>query len=364
MSFISNIFDWLRRKVDPLPRPKIYALIYYRLPVYEKEKILKQYRHLLIQGGVTKKIDGELMRLESSVAIESISIDRQQLCRIINIPVQNSIFLSSVNTKIPQCKIVSLPSYFDLKVDHVKILDEIKIHKVLMELKNSLSSLPNNCFSLYQNLTIEFFDKFFFKVNMRNAIFKNGIPGNMNKEHYLYPLLFGLECGIGLSFEKIYGGMIYLFSSEKTPRNKIEFLLILFTNQRTNRKLYSLSDFEPCPNRGKVISKNEVNESNSTCKKCGIKVESFNVYESIAVMNNPYSHENKGFTYQEVEADKSMQMKIKTRKDVKYVYGVLWKNKYLKIDNQGLTELSTYDNYLLWDGERLNIDNWGPGLDS
>ena len=46
MSFISNIFDWLWNKVNPLPRPKIYALIYYRLPVSEKEKILKQYRQL------------------------------------------------------------------------------------------------------------------------------------------------------------------------------------------------------------------------------------------------------------------------------------------------------------------------------
>src|SRR5690606_13576100 len=105
MSFISNIFDWLWNKVNPLPRPKIYALIYYRLPVSEKEKILKQYRQLPIQGGVTKKIDRELIQLENSVAIESISVDRQQLCRIIYIPVQNSIFLSSVNTELPQCKI-------------------------------------------------------------------------------------------------------------------------------------------------------------------------------------------------------------------------------------------------------------------
>ena len=101
MSFISNIFDWLRKKVDPLPRPKIYALIYHRLPVSEKEKILKHFRHLPIQGGATKKIDGELIQLESSVAIESISVDQQQFCRIIDIPVQNSIFLSSVNTELP-----------------------------------------------------------------------------------------------------------------------------------------------------------------------------------------------------------------------------------------------------------------------
>jgi len=364
MSFISNIFDWLWNKVNPLPQPKIYALIYYRLPVSEKEKILKQYRQLPIQGGVTKKIDRELIQLENSVAIESISVDRQQLCRIIYIPVQNSIFLSSVNTELPQCKITSLPSFFDLKVNQIEILDKVKNQKAVIEFKNRVSPLPSYCFSLHQNLTLKYFDDFFFKTNMRNVIFKNGIPNGNNREHYLYPLLFGLKYQAWLDFRVFFGGMIYLFSSEKSPKPKIEFLLILFTNQRTNRKLYYLSDFKPCPNRGKVISKNEVNESNSTCKKCGIKVESFNVYESIAVMNNPYSHENKGFTYQEVEADKSLQMKIKTRKDVKYVYGILWKNKYLKIDNQGLTELSPYDNYLLWDGEQLNIDNWGPGLDS
>lgn len=357
MSFISNIFDWLRKKVHPLPRPKIYALIYYRLPVSEKEKILKKFHHLPIQGGMTKKIDGEFMRLASSIIIESISVDRQQWCGIINIPVQSSISLSLVNTKIPQCKIESLPSIFDLKVNKIKILDGIKINKALIDIKKRISISSNSCFSLNQNLTIKYLDNFFFKTNMRNAIFNNGIPGDMNKEHYLYPLLFGLECGIGLSFEKLYGGMIYLFSGDKKPKPKIEFFLILFTNQRTNRKLYSLSDFKPCPNRGRVISKNEVNESNSTCKKCGIKVESFNVYESIAIMNNPYSHENKGFTYKEVEVDKSVQMKIKNRKDVKYVSGVLWRNKYLKIDNQGLTEHSTYDNYLLWDGEQLIVEN-------
>jgi hypothetical protein len=357
MSFISNIFDWLWNKVNPLPRPKIYALIYYRLPVSEKEKILKQYRQLPIQGGVTKKIDGELMRLESSVAIESISIDRQQLCRIINIPVQNSIFLSSVNTELPQCKITSLPSYFDLKVDHVKILDEIKIHKVLMELKNSLSSLPNNCFSLHQNLTIEFFDNFFFKVNMRNAIFKNGIPNERDREHYLFPLFYGLEYRCRLGFKKIYGGMIYLLSSEKTPKNNIEFLLILFTNKRTNRKLYSLSDLKPCPNRGRTLNKNEVNESNSTCKRCGTKLGDFYVYTDIANLNNPYSHGDKGFTYIEQEVEKSGRMKIKAGKDVKYVNGVLGRNEYLKIDNQGLTEFSNYDSYLLWDGEQIIEEN-------
>jgi hypothetical protein len=313
MSFISNIFDWLWRKVDPLPRPKIYALIYYRLPVYEKEKILKQYRHLPIQGGVTKKIDGELMRLESSVAIESISVDRQQLCRIINIPVQNSIFLSSVNTKIPQCKITSLPSYFDLKVNQIEILDKVKI-KSCYRLKNRVSSIAKLLFFSSSKPNFEYFDNFFFKVNMRNVIFKNGIPNGNNREHYLYPLLFGLKYQAWLGFKEYFWRNDLFIQQRKTPKPKIEFLLILFTNQRTNRKLYYLSDFKPCPNRGKVISKNEVNESNSTCKKCGIKVESFNVYESIAIMNNPYSHENKGFTYQEVEADKSVANENKNEK--------------------------------------------------
>ena len=357
MSFISNIFDWLRKKVDPLHRPKIYALIYYRLPVSEKEKILKQYRHLPIQAGVTKKIDEELIQLESSVAIESISVDRQQLCRIINIPVQNSIFLFSVNTQLPQCKITSLPLYFNLKVNQVKILDEIKMQKALIEFKNRVRTLPSNCFSLHQNLTIEYFDKFFFKVNMRNAIFKNGIPNESDREYYLYPLLFGLEFQNFLNFRKIYGGMIYLFSDEKTPQYKVEFLLILHTNQRTNRNLYFLSDLKPCPYRSRKVSKNEVNEKNSTCRKCGVKVDNLYVFESIANMNNPYLHGDKGFTYKEEDVEESGWMKIKVRKDVKYVYGVLWRNKYLKIDNQGLTELSTYDNYLLWDGEQLTIEN-------
>jgi hypothetical protein len=357
MSFISNIFDWLWNKVNPLPRPKIYALIYYRLPVSEKEKILKQYRQLPIQGGVTKKIDGELMRLESSVAIESISIDRQQLCRIINIPVQNSIFLSSVNTKIPQCKIASLPSYFDLKVNQIEILNKVKNQKAVIEFKNRVSPLPSYCFSLHQNLTFKYFDDFFFKTNMRNVIFKNGIPNGNNREHYLYPLLFGLKYQAWLDFRVFFGGMIYLFSSEKSPKPKIEFLLILFTNQRTNRKLYYLSDFKPCPNRGKVISKNEVNESNSTCKRCGTKLGDFYVYTDIANLNNPYSHGDKGFTYIEQEVEKSGRMKIKAGKDVKYVNGVLGRNEYLKIDNQGLTEFSNYDSYLLWDGEQIIEEN-------
>ena len=192
---------------------------------------------------------------------------------------------------------------------------------------------------------------------MRNVIFKNGIPNGNNREHYLYPLLFGLKYQAWLDFRVFFGGMIYLFSSEKTPRNKIEFLLILFTNKRTNRKLYSLSDLKPCPNRGRTLNKNEVNESNSTCKRCGTKLGDFYVYTDIANLNNPYSHGDKGFTYIEQEVEKSGRMKIKAGKDVKYVSGVLGRNEYLKIDNQGLTEFSNYDSYLLWDGEQIIEEN-------
>jgi hypothetical protein len=39
------------------------------------------------------------------------------------------------------------------------------------------------------------------------------------------------------------------------------------------------------------------------------------------------------------------------------VNGVLGKNEYLKIDNQGLTEFSNYDSYLLWDGEQIIEEN-------
>ncbi|NLJ49971.1 MAG: hypothetical protein GX428_10390, partial [Candidatus Atribacteria bacterium] len=219
-----------------------------------------------------------------------------------------------------------------------------------------------------QKFTLKYFEDFFFKTNMKNAIFKNGIPKESDREHYLYPLLFGLEYRFRLGFKKIYGGMIYLFGDEKTPQYKVEFLLILFTNQRTNRNLYFLSDLKPCPYRGRKVSKKEVNEKNSTCRECGVKVDNLYVFESIANMNNPYLHGDKGFTYKEVQVGESAQVKIKTRKDVKYVYGVLWKNKYLKIDNQGLTEFNNYDSYLLWDGEQI-LDEiepvpWESGLDS